>query len=205
LKTVTVTSSDSQHYTIDFNDNNSATNLNINQLTVTDANWDTGFLPAAQVTTVSKPIVISGIKVSPTNATLTAASIVDAFNQFSQTYYTASNNGISTVTMTIPTVSVTSVPTAADPNGLRTFNIEFIGDTSCTVVPLVTVMAWDETVTSYTPANAISTPTTVSLVKENSAIFRVNPAELDNPFTQKLDLFDQSAPSVAMDAAGRTS
>ena len=72
LKTVTITASDSQHYQIDFNDNNPATNLNVNQLTVTDATWDTGFLPTAEVTTISKPIVIGGIKVSPTNPSLTA-------------------------------------------------------------------------------------------------------------------------------------
>ena len=94
------------------------------------------------------------------------------------------------------------MPTAADPQGLRTFNIEFIGDESCTVVPMISVTAWDQTVTSFTPANAIATPTTVTVVKQNSGIFRVNPAEYDNPFTQKLDLFDQSAPSVAMDASG---
>ena len=41
---------DSQHYTIDFNDNNPATNLNVCQLAVTDAAWGTGFLPSAEVT-----------------------------------------------------------------------------------------------------------------------------------------------------------
>ena len=96
LTTVTVTAVDSEHYTIDFNDNNPATNLNVNQLRVTGAVWGTGFLPAAEVTTTSQPITIPGIKVSPTNGQLTAQSIADAFQQFSTNFFTASNTGIAT-------------------------------------------------------------------------------------------------------------
>ena len=204
LSAVTVTAIDSQHYTLDFNDNNPATNLSVKQLAVTAAAWGTGFLPAAQVSTVSGPITISGIKVSPTNPALTALSIVDAFNQQSTAFYTASNTGIATVTVPgvagiatpLPTIVVTSVPTAADPKGLCTFNIEFTGEAACTIVPLLNVSTWDAT------GAAITTPTTVSVVQQNTGIFRVNPPQLDNPFTQERDVFNQTGPSVAMDAAG---
>ena len=204
LTTVTVSAVDSEHYTLDFNDNNSATNLSVNQLRVTSPVWGTGFLPAAEVTTVSKPVTISGIKVSPSNPTYTALSIIDAFEQFSATYYTASDTGIATVTADgvsgvatpLPTITVTPVQTAADPNALRTFNIEFTGEAACTIVPLLGVQAWNDSGT------AITTAATVTVVKQDTSIFRINPPQLDNPFTQQRDLFNATVPAVAMDASG---
>ena len=99
-------------------------------------------------------------------------------------------------------VKVTSVKTADDPQGLRTFDITFVGDSGLQDQPalvLGSTISNDhrQTVTlSYAQRHAVTT------TKECSPEFRVNPPEPDNPFTPLPDVTQQSNPAVAMDADG---
>ena len=198
LADVTVTSIDSKNYTIEFGD--ASNGKNVNMLAMEDADWLAGFLPGAVVSTVSEPFTVSGILVSPTNPNLTALSIEDAFNQHRDTYLTANDKGISSVTQAIPTVEVTSVPTVGDPAGLLTFNIEFTGDTSYENVPTIVI---ESGAVVDSGGTALNTEDILGVtIKETSDEFRVNPEEPDNPYTQGLDKYTQTNPSVAMDADG---
>ncbi len=209
LTDITVEATDSRHYAISFG--NYSNGLNMNQLFVSDAVWDTGSslfttsLPAATMSTVSEPFTVSGIKISPTNPNATAQSIVDAFKQYYDYYLMATvdndempSSYVDTVSAAVPTVTATSVKTADDPNGLRTFNIEFVGATALTNVPDLTIASLKDE--SGNTIAASSAP--VTTIKEPGEIFRVNPEEPDNPFTQLPDKYDQYAPDVSMDADG---
>ena len=212
LADVTVTAVDGQHFKIAFGD--ASGGVNVEQLEVIDAAWNSGSFPAATMSTVSEPITISGIRVHPTDPALTALSIRDAFAQYYDYYMSAptvtanvgnaspSDNGPVVSRLSIPTVSVTSVKTADDPNGLRTFNIEFVDTTAMTdvptmVIPADSVLSEDGT-TVLNPSEDITAVT----IKQPSAEFRVNPEEPDNPFTALPDKYDQYNASVAMNAQG---
>ncbi len=198
LANVVVTSIDDEHYNIAFgNDSNEAA---VPTLVVTNESWSGGFLTGATITTTSQPKTISNIKVSTTTPSLTASAIVNAFQYYyvGQSTITSTDAGVG-ASSAVPTVTVTSVKTAADPKGLCTFDIEFTGDCAYTDVPTIKVTAWIDT----DPSQAHPyTDTVVTTIKQNSGIFRVNPEEYDDPFTQTPDFFNQTSPSVAMDADG---
>ena len=82
------------------------------------------------MTTVSEPLTLTGIKVSPTNPQNTILSIQSAFQQAYQNvevspYDSAAMPATDPVVIRgeVPTVSVTSVPTASDPSGLLAFQL----------------------------------------------------------------------------------
>ncbi|MBN1394651.1 MAG: trypsin-like serine protease, partial [Pirellulales bacterium] len=199
LEDVVVKGIDSQHFTISFGD--ASNGQNVNELFVENAAWDTGFLPGAFVTTVSEPFTVENINISPTNPYQTAMAIEDAFEQYYENYFVASdNNSPTTVRAAIPTVEVTPVETLDDPDGLLTFNIEFTGETAYENVPTLLIEAGAVLDANGNPLNAEDILGVT--LKESGTEFRVNPEEPDNPFTQLPDLFTQTNPSVAMNAEG---
>ncbi|MGD0517770.1 MAG: hypothetical protein ABSA26_09570, partial [Thermoguttaceae bacterium] len=181
LADVTVTATSSLEYQVAFGDASQGASMNLIQM-VAPA-WTSGYLPTATVTSVNQPTtvgVVNGIRilVSPTDATQTAKSIVSAFAYAGMT------------------VTAESVCTTDDPNGLRNFNITFKGELSDTDVPLMT---FGNILNSS--GTALSGGSVVT-IKENSAEFRVNPVEPDDPYTIGPDLKNQINPAIAMDADG---
>ncbi len=204
LADVVVTGIDSQNYTISFGDASGGVDQDL--LVVVDQAFGGGNLASASVSPVLEPFTITFV-ISPDDPSLTAHSIEDAFqvlyaNRFQATTNTAGpdNDGVNVVRTAIPTVSVTSVKTADDPDGLRTFNIELTGDSALTDVPTMVVSSVvDEDGNVLVSAvNTIEATT----IKEPSPEFRVNPEEPDNPFTALPDKYNQYNACVAMDADG---
>ncbi|NLF07499.1 MAG: hypothetical protein GX594_05900, partial [Pirellulaceae bacterium] len=198
LADVVVLGVDSQNFTISFGD--ASNGQNVNQLSVVNPTWDTSFLPSAIVSTVSEPFTVENITISPTNPYLTATAIRDAFQQYYDNYFVATDQGIGVVRAAIPTVSVVPVKTLADPTGMVTFNIEFVGATSYMNVPEIVIKAGQVLDRSGNPVNAADIVGVT--LKETGNEFRVNPEEPDSPFTQLPDKFRQTNPSVAMNAEG---
>ena len=213
LADVVVKGIDSEHYQICFGDASGELvqpQVGVNYSTMT---FSSGFLPAITMSTVSEPITIANIPISPTNPSDTITAIQDAFLQLAQNYYVSPidstqmpyDKGPPTTRIATPTVLVTSVPTAADPQGLLTFNIEFTGDSGMSDQPLLVIPA--NSVLSAPDKNGNTTVLNTSAVsavtiKEPSDEFRVNPDEPDNPFTPYPNVFNQTNPAVAMDAQG---
>ena len=179
LGNVTVTATDADTYMINFG---SDANLQTQpQLVVVNPQWQSGFLPSAQVSIVSQPTIVgattagaANINVSPTDPALTAEAIEQAFAAITTTSivpaYTQADMptdlGPLTQTTDIP-VTVTPAQTAADPNGLLTFNITFTS--SYADLP---ILVPSQVVNS---AGTALTGTTVVVTKESSQPFRVNP------------------------------
>ncbi len=211
LSDVVVVGTDADNYLIEFGD---AAGLQYQpQLMVVDPTWTTGFLPSVQVSTVSEPMnlgvtrlpdgsYVPNIAVSPTNPALTAASIEQAFLATVQTKLAPpldqdlempADAGPTSQTSDI-TVIVTPVQTAADPNGLRTFDIRFVND-------------YDRVPVLVTPTGGVVNETGtvlpgagVEIKKQTTLEFRVNPEVPVNPFELQPD--NAYSPSVAMDADG---
>ena len=203
LADVVVTGVDSQHFTISFGD--ASNGKNVSQLTVVSADWDTGFLPGAIVETASEPFTVENITLFPNNPKMTITAIEDAFEQYYEYYFVATNRGVGTVRAAIPTVEVTAVKTLNDPGGLYTFNIEFTGDAAYMNVPEIVIEAgavvYDDG--SGDPPLKLNTDEIRGVtLKESGTEFRVNPEEIDNPATQLPDKYAQINPSVAMNAEG---
>jgi hypothetical protein len=206
LADVTVKGIDPHTFNIYFGDASGGANQE--QIVVQNANFTSGFLPTALCGTISEPWKVTGIKISASNPALTALAIEDAFNQLYQDYMSApstanqipANNGPVFIRAATPQVKVTSVKTADDPNGLRTFNIEFVGDSSYINHPLMFIEAGAVKDVNGVAVNAEKI--LAKTLKESSDEFRVNPEEPDNPFTALPDKFQQTRPDVAMDADG---
>ena len=113
---------------------------------VTD--WQSGCLPGVSISTVSQPVTISGIYVSPLDPTLTASSIENAFTTFANnpnnqvSLLEGTDFGVTTAT-SLPEITATPVKTAADPTGLYTFDLEFGGDWAFSKVPLISVYSYN--------------------------------------------------------------
>lgn len=204
LADVVVTATDSQTYQIAFGAN--STGLNPRQLSVSsksgDTVWNTGWLPAATMSTVSEPVTIT-FKVSPNNPAMTKLSIEDAFKNLAQSYYigeTDNDNGPgSDMPSSTPKYFYGSLPeVSVTPLSLTEFQIEFVGTTALTNVPTLEVSSIrDASGNVVDPSGA-----TVKTLKESSDVFRVNPEEIDNPYTQGSDTYDQTDPAVAIDSDG---
>ncbi len=219
LANVTVTGTDADDYQISYPinfDNPADPSYYLNTqpaLAAVDAAWDSGFLPAAEVTEVSHPWniglkgTVANIPVSPTNPALTAAAIQQAF--LSTTQYNVlmapvlggdiapADFGPDTMTWSVQVV-VTPAPTAADPQGLLTFDITFVGNLGYEDLPQLVIPAGKVIDATKTPVN--STDLTAVIKKESSPEFRVNPEVPVNPFQLQPDVC--AAPAVAMDADG---
>ena len=100
--------------------------------------------------------------------------------------------------MAVPQVTVTSVKTASDPQGLRTFDITFTGNSAYQDLPQLVIPAGQ--VVSATGTALTTAAITGTILKESSQEFRVNPEVPDNGFVTMPD--DCSSPAVAMDADG---
>ena len=212
LADVTVTGTDADHYLINFGN---ASNMQVQpQLATVDAAWTTGFLPAAEVSVVSQPMQIGvtstgapNIPVSPTNPALTAAAIQQAFLSTTQTVLTAptigdeapADYGPDTMTTSVQVI-VTPVPTADDPNGLRTFDITFVGTNADNDLPAMVIPAGQVINAAKTPLN--STSLTAVIAKESSPEFRVNPENDSAANAFSIQPVQCSNPAVAMDADG---
>ncbi len=204
LADVVVTSIDSQNYTISFGDASGGVDQDL--LVVVDQAFGGGNLASASVSPVLEPFTITFV-ISPDDPSLTAHSIEDAFQVLYDNYFQATtntavpdNNGVNVVRVAIPTVSVTSLKTADDPDGLRTFNIEFTGDSALTDVPTMVISSVEDEAGNVLVSAATAFQATT--IKEPSPEFRVNPEEPDNPFTALPDKYDQYNACVAMDADG---
>jgi len=117
-----------------------------------------------------------------------------------------------------PRVSVTPVPSAEGDLRFRQFDLTFVGDDGAYSgdagkmdhPPLIVseVRDGEGTATVLPPTDPIDLEEleeegrVADTLKEPSPIFRVNPPEPDNPFTLAPDVYDQTNPSVAMDADG---
>ncbi|MCC6124849.1 MAG: hypothetical protein IT426_07805 [Pirellulales bacterium] len=182
-----------------------------------------GYLPSVQVTTLRQPTWIGirpngdpNIPVSLTNPAQTAMAIESAFQLTTQGYPMApvfipvptptgpgpTDGGPLEFRTPAATVKVVSVKTAADPLGLRTFDVTFVGNSGLQDHPLLvlgTKITNDQkaAVTLTAPQRQVAT-----ITKASSPEFRVNPPEPDDPFTPLPDVTQQSGPAVSMDADG---
>ncbi len=210
LADVTVAATTPDQYTISFG--NDSAGQTESRLEVTNAAWATGFIPAAAVSVVSQPVYIGvnatdapQIAVSPTNPALTAANIQRYFNN-QETFYVGpvfysempADGGPDAISVAVPQVTVTSVKTAADPQGLVTFDITFTGNSAYQDLPPLVVPAGQVVGASGTALTTAAITGTV--LKESSQEFRVNPEVPYSPFVTMPD--ECSSPAVAMDADG---
>ena len=150
---------------------------------------------------------MANIPVSPTNPTLTAAAIQQAF--LSTTQYNVLmapvegedeapfDGGPNTMNWSVQVV-VTPAPTAADPQGLLTFDVTFVGNLGYEDLPQLVIPAGKVIDANKTPVNA--TDLTAVIQKESSPEFRVNPEVPVSPFQLQPD--QSIDPAVAMDADG---
>ncbi len=207
LADVTITAVSPKQYNINFGDASGGRNQP--QLSVVNPTWFTGFLPAATMSTLREKVEVGvnlagdpQIPVSRTNPNLTAAAMQTYFNQY-MTYYigpvfsSGMPGGPATASAAVPSVTVTPVKTADDPEGLRTFDITFVGNSSYQDVPLLVVPDGQIVGAAGTVINALATVTTR---KEPSPEFRVNPEVPANGFVTMPE--SCSSPAVAMDADG---
>ena len=198
LADAVVTPIDNQNFTIEF----SATSPTLLAVDQANTTLTTGYLASASISSVNMPVIIGKIKVSSSNPNSTIASIVSYMEgQTATTIETAPTTPLPT-TQTVTTstglsVAVTSVATADDPNGLYHFQITFDNDAGyAQLAPLAIVNAMDAS------GNDVTGNCSVTILKESSGTFRVNPTEIDDPATRGLDLTDQFSSVVAMDGDG---
>ncbi len=199
LTDVKVVGIDPHDYEIDFgNASDGLYQPPIQVMTSPAPNWTSGFLPA--VTEVAQtdpstgldvtglpitrqPTDIEGIPVSPTNPQSTATAIAS--------YFPYDNDQ--------PMVSVTPVLGLPGYKDGTVFDVRFIGAWGKQdVPPLVITDAADDSGTSLLGSPQLN----VRTLKGPSETFRVNGADVDNPFTPQPDFQNQTAPAVAMDADG---
>jgi hypothetical protein len=194
------------------------------------------FLPAVQVSTVRQATAVGinintnapTIAVSTTNPALTAAAIEYAFTNTTPTDSTfvgpvftwdVPTSIADTMRAPVAAVKVTSVKTVDDPQGLRTFDITYVGNSGdqdqhysyidpatgkLVNKPLLQFKAIQDKAGNAVPVSGAS----VSIMKTCSPEFRVNPPEPSDPFrplpdgTPNPNKYDQTKPQVAMDSDG---
>ncbi len=188
-------------------------------LTMTKPAWSSGFLPSAIVSWQRQPTLIGTssttgaptIFIHPTDPSQTATSIEQAFAQTAQSQMIGAvsiraPDLVGNYLSPYPEVKVTSVSTADDPLGLRTFDITFVGDSGKQDQPLL--MMHDANGNSLIQdaqgnlVDPLADGTAVKTLKQCSPVFRVNPEEPDNIYTPLPDKYNQINPAVAMDADG---
>jgi hypothetical protein len=162
-----------------------------------------GYLPAATIQTTSVPVVIGKVYVSPSNATKTAVALktyLEGQTESTEEVGPTGNNSPEFDVDLIETgldVSITSVTTSADPRGLYHFYVTFNGTAGYEILDKLTIVN-AKTVKGVDVTEQCS----VSIIKQSSGVFRVNPTEVDDPFSYGLDLTNQYSASAAMDADG---
>ncbi len=187
-----------------------------------------GFLPAVMTSTVSEPIVLPDIPVHPTDPHITALAIEQHFLLTSENVPIGPidlppSDRIDVLDFDLPPYSVperlrtpspkVDVAPFVDPaTGLPSntiFDITFIGDSGMQDHPqLVLSKVVDETGEPGGVLRDITVPLpnpwvpAVTTVKQPSPEFRVNPVEVENEFTLRVDVYNQTNPSVGMDADG---
>ena len=229
LADVTVTGIDSQHYKLTFGDSSQGAGMNRSSWSRTRTSPPAS-CPRRRSAWCRSPCRSTTSRFRTTHPEYTALAIQQRVNQLVQDYFISpvrnlrlnegvdnlqpqpwelagltgytmpADNGLPTARIATPTVSVVSVPTADDPDGLRTFNIEFTGDSGMMVQPLVVVPAG--TVHNADKSLNMSPITPAMTLKEPSDEFRVNPEEPDNPYTTLPQKLNQTNPNVAMDTQG---
>ncbi|MBN2293490.1 MAG: hypothetical protein JXM70_13760, partial [Pirellulales bacterium] len=186
-------------------------------ISVVSAEYHTGYLPATLVSPYREPGQVTNIPVSPDNADMTAYAIEQFVMQTTTDtnvgpvyYYDYAADGVGgsgayylgpdfdpLVLRTNPIeISVSSVKTVDDPEGLRTFDITFTGNSGKINHPELEVI---DVVNEYGVSLADGT---VETIKETSSEFRVNAPEVDSPFTPHIDVYEQKNAAVAMDSDG---
>lgn len=177
-------------------------------ITVESINLTSGFLPSVVVDQVSEPVEFTGMPVSPTNPMLTASGIEAWFHQY-QTEFQIGPIDFppparvpnpaegpyflpETMDVSVPTISV-------DPVSETEFDITFTGASGKQDHPeLVVLDVRKDNNISIGGSPEID----VTTLKQPSPEFRVNAPQVDDPFTPQIDVYEQSAPAVAMDADG---
>ncbi len=111
-----------------------------------------------------------------------------------------------TPTLTATTGSILQTLTLASTSSGTAIKGSFTLNYGSTTTSTIT---FDETATAATNAAAVQTAlryvgnrSSIRTIKQNSDIFRVNPEEVNNPYTAGDDKYDQINPSVAMDGDG---
>ena len=215
---VEVTAISPGEFLITFHDSASGDAANHDLIEVmSSTSFSSGFYPTAEITAYRDPATMADIPISPDDPNMTAYAIEQYFSQLTETYYDTApiyfygsnvhdsgNNDIAgwyytspmVLRTPVPEVSVTSVCTADDPEGLRTFDITFVGNSGKINQPEMKVSAVAD---EWGNPLALGTVTTL---KETSSEFRVNAVEEDNPFTPGIDKYNQYDAAVAMDADG---
>ena len=208
LSDVTVTAVNAQKFLINYGANSGG--HPINQVTVScydalgNSTFPGAYLPSVDLAPQRLPGATANIFVSAIDPSITAANIQFAFSQTSQNvqlapvflpptafisptlYNYAPYTAPITTREAMPGVTVTARTTSE-------FDITFTGDGGLNQQPLMAVV--DDTGTPIDNAS-------VELLKQSSDVFRVNSPEPDNPLTNRPDVYDQTAPQVAMDANG---
>ena len=228
LTDVRVEARNAQEYYIYFGEHSHGLDQPLIELNPVDTNWDVPYhpssgmyFPGAYVTTVSEPIVIDNIRISPDDPEATASQIESLFLYTTNTYlngYVTSGhipvaNGegsLADYTNTGPTgASITTgveqnrftdwrIEVRPVENSLTQFDVTFTGLVSKTNVPEMEFVSIQDDFGS----DLMGTTESIVTIKEPSPEFRVNDPELDDPFTAYVDTTNQTAPAVAMDADG---
>ncbi len=183
LTNVKVTCEDSRTFTITYDATDSSllthTVLEIDQDSTT---FTDGFLPSVAITTESQPTLVGKIKVSATNSADTITSIESSF---------------AAAGIDVTATAVADIASTAVKENLTNFYIQFNGNAGLQILDQLKV---------YNALNASGTDVTDScstrIVKESSGKFRVNPTEIDNPYTSGTDYTNQYDAAVSMDDDG---
>ncbi|MGA2796550.1 MAG: hypothetical protein ABSE63_03115, partial [Thermoguttaceae bacterium] len=188
-------------YEVDFGDASQGQAMSLVQ--IQEPAWTSGYLPGYEITSLRTRTDVGilaaapgvpRILVSPTNPADTAMSIQSAFDAA----LGKDLNGNSYVK-----VAPVIMP-GDDPQGLRTFDITFVGDMGKTDQPQMLfgqIYGSDGKPLTVQQLSALNT-SAITTMKEPGPEFRVNPPEPDNPYTIGLDLYDQTSAAVAMDPDG---
>lgn len=189
-------------------------------ITVAANDLTSGFLPTVTIDSISEPKEIANIPVSPTNAWLTASAIEAWFHQ----YTTEAQIGpvdfppVARATnpaegpyllpevldVSLPTIAVRPLSVGVNPDGTTDwsetqFDITFTGPSGKQDHPELVV---NDVLQDNDVSVGGSPQIDVETLKQPSPEFRVNAPESDDPFTPQIDVYEQSAPAVAMDADG---
>ncbi|NLS96608.1 MAG: hypothetical protein GXX96_31110 [Planctomycetaceae bacterium] len=214
LAGVTVRAVNPRDYLIEFAA--ATAGLDVSEISVESQQLVQAYLPAVSVATLREGMVFQNIRVSADNPNATAASIENAIRGLSEAYgpigpvdFPPPNRVTATSTEApytapwwtksyAPEVQVTPVVKSDGTLSLTEFDITFVGSSGKQDHPqlALTNARNDQGLVVSVPSSAVVTR------KEPSNEFRVNPAEPDDPATAGNDAYNQTNPSVAIDADG---
>ena len=191
-------------YLIHFGD--AAGGLDQPELTIESVEFTAGFLPAVQISTVSEPIQLNNIPISPDNPALTALAIEQAFLNTSENVQMGvidfpPPDRVSSIPWPYraPQVKRTAMPeVSVTARSATEFDITFTGDSGKRDHPELVVLAVEDDMGNDLSG---SSQLDVTTIKQSSDEFRVNPPEPEI-FPGIPHLYDQTESSVAMDADG---